>query len=140
MSNLDYEIRGLEDVQQKYATAHRNLRGEMETATRKAVTYVHGQVPGYPPPPATSTYRRTGTLGRSVTSFSSEGALSRVEPMGSVVQGVIGTAIGYAPWVIDANRQAGPHRGRWYTLQSVVRGAWDGVKEILREGLRGVLR
>lgn len=98
----------------------------------KAVLYVHGQVPPYPSPPPTSTYRRTGTLGRSIS--------TRVASLsGNEVAGYIGTATVYAPYVIDEDRQAWMHRGRWWTLQQVVLNAADGVRRIFETEVRKLI-
>lgn len=95
------------------------LPAAIRQATEEAVLYVHGKVPEYPPPPGESSYTRTGTLGRSIT--------TKVEAIGSGAVGSIGTAVVYAGYVIDENRQAWMHRGRWWTLQGVVRGSKDAI-------------
>jgi hypothetical protein len=99
---------------------------------RKAVLYAHSQVPSYPAPPAGSTYRRTGTLGRSLTT--SVKSLS-----GNEVAGYLGTKTVYAPYVIDEKRQAWMHRGRWWTLQGVVGKAAAGVKRIFEQEIRKLI-
>lgn len=142
MMQAQIEIRGLDRVRRKLERMKQSIRPQMEKATREAIHYVHSQVPAYPPPPPTSTYRRTGTLGRSVTVFQhhAPGALSRVEPLGDEVRGVIGTAIEYAPDVIDERHQARMHKGRWYTLQRVVRQATVGIKRIYEKMVRELWR
>lgn len=114
-----------------------NLSDSLRTGMKKGVLYVQSQVPGYPAPPAGSTYTRTGTLGRSVTSMQGQapGALSRVESVGAHSIGYIGTNIVYAPYVIDENEVAFMHKGRWWTLQNVVKGAVDGVVKIIRAAI-----
>ena len=107
------------------------LTREIEKTTRKAVMYVHGKVPAYPAPPVGSTYKRTGTLGRSIN--------TKVITMGSDVVGLIGSPTPYAPWVISdeaaggAGPQAKVHKGRWYTLQGVVKKAQDAVNKIFED-------
>ena len=71
---------------------------------------------------------------------SSPEALSRVESLGGRVVGIVGTALEYAPFVIDENRQAKQHRGRWYTLQGVVEKAQDGIKRIFEEAIRNLIK
>lgn len=136
---FDIRLRGQERVARRLARGER-LGRELEPAMKAAVLYTQGQVPGYPPPPSGSTYRRTGTLGRSVTSQSAPGALSRVETLGSGVVGYIGTSIRYAPYVIDRNRQAWMHRGRWWLLQDVVERAVDGIRRVLEREIDRILR
>jgi len=65
----------------------------------------------YPPAPPSSTYRRTGTLGKSWTQKVTGGRGGWLA--------VIGSFLNYAPYVQDRDRQAQVHRGRWQTVQSV---------------------
>ena len=67
----------------------------------------------YPEQPPAGEYARTGTLGRSWDiDYTVEG---------QTVGGQTGTAVRYAPYVQDAERQAWMHRGRWEnTDQGVV--------------------
>lgn len=108
----------------------------MEGATRKAVLYVHSQVPPYPEANAGSTYRRTGTLGRTIT--------TEVRGLGAMSVGVIGTPTVYAPHVIS-DRQVGKRgpqtwfHARWWTLQGVARKAYGQVLKFYNEALREIL-
>lgn len=123
----------------------------------KALLLLHGKIPQYPPPPsaadaerATSQwtdkqrryffwalragvinvpYRRTGTLGRQVT--------TDVRTEGADVYGVIGIATPYAPWVVGPDRseaitlggvemfQAPIHQGRWWQFGRIVEANMD---------------
>ncbi len=94
---------------------------EAQSVMNEAILYVHSTVPAYPAPPSGSHYRRTGTLGRSIT--------TDVRPLGGDVVGVIGSNVIYAPYVIDANRQAHMHAGRWWTLQAVIKKALPQVMQ-----------
>lgn len=125
---------------EKLAEVASELTGDgLAPDMRKAIIYVHSQVPSYPSAPPFSRYRRTGTLGRSVSSFSATGSLSRVESVGGGVVGYVGTNLSYAGYVIDEHQQAYMHRGRWYTLQSVVDDATDGIVKIIRAGVRRIV-
>lgn len=123
------------------ALAHLDRIGEIPAAMKdtmqEAVLYVHSQVPPYPAPPPLSTYRRTGTLGRTITTMQGgePSALSRVEVsgLGGSVVGVIGTRLHYAPEVISEGEQIRVHAGRWWTLQGVVKGAWSGIVDIFKK-------
>jgi len=134
------EINGLDKT-----LAHLDRIGEIPAAMgdtmKEAVLYVHSQVPPYPAPPPASTYRRTGTLGRTVTTMqgSEPSALSRVEvsTLGGIVVGVIGTRLEYAPFVISEGNQAKVHAGRWWTLQGVVKSSWSGIVDIFRKMVKG---
>ncbi|MQC27048.1 MAG: hypothetical protein DWG76_06345 [Chloroflexi bacterium] len=110
-------------LKSKLEGAAGDVSGTLVKATHKAVTLVHQEIPAYPPPPPLSHYRRTGTLGRTITTMMGAGdpnALSRVEALAIAVKGFIGTRLKYAPWVIDEKRQVKAHRGRWYTLQEPI--------------------
>lgn len=125
--------------------AHLERIGEIPAAMgdtmKEAVLFVHSQVPPYPAAPPASTYRRTGTLGRTITTMqgTEPSALSRVEvsAIGGNVVGIIGTRLNYAPFVISEGNQAKTHVGRWWTLQGVVKGAWSGVVDIFRKMVHG---
>ena len=88
----------------------RGIRAYQLRATQKAVIYVHSTVPPYPPKPIGSSYRRTGTLGRQIT--------TEVRTVGIDVVGLIGSPTVYSPWVISEKRvgsrgpQAWMHQGR----------------------------
>lgn len=56
-------------------------------------------------------YRRTGLLGRSITSD-----VSDVSPIGVTVK--VGTNVSYAPFVIDRDRQSHYFQGNWIPLQN----------------------
>lgn len=123
---------GLDELQRKFAQLGKDITPTMETAMRKAMLYLHGKVPKYPEPPPKSSYRRTGTLGRSIT--------TRVEREGGTVVGFIGTNVEYAQYVIDKDNQAWMHKGRWWTLQGVVNDNKDGVIKILEDAIREALQ
>ena len=96
-------------------------------------------VPPYPAQPAESTYRRTGTLGRTLGS-SQTGGKSGGEPdifktvgLGSTkAEGRFGTRLGYAPYVIgDEQAKQNAH---WWKLADVVGlseekivKVWEGI-------------
>lgn len=135
---MNITILGLDELNRKLNRIQGDLRPSLEQATNKAVLYVHSTVPPYPAPPAASTYRRTGTMGRSIT--------TEVRSLGSQVVGVIGTNVIYAPWVISdesaggAGPQAFMHKGRWWTLQGVVSKARDNIVKIYEDAVRALLR
>ena len=93
------------------------------------------QIPGYPRPPANSTYKRTGTLGRTLGV--SEGghklgkpSIFEVRQRGSqFTSGSLGTNLDYAPAVIG-DRQDPVHSGRWWTLRGVATAATKAVVQL----------
>ena len=132
-------IRGLERLQGRFAALGSKFPKFMNDSTKAAVLYVHSQIPKYPAPPPDSEYRRTGTLGRSVTTLmgSNPEALSRVEgSLGGKVSGIVGTKLSYAPWVIDRERQTAGHKKTgWYTLQDVIERLRPQIIEVYNKAL-----
>ena len=128
-------IKGLDKLLSKFEKFE-NLKPQLRKATDKATKYVWSQIPPYPPKSPISDYRRTGTLGRTM--------YSDVREMGSSVVGLIGNNTTYAPWVISAERigTRGPQARwhyRWYTLQQVVKDAKNGVIQIYRNWIKGMI-
>ena len=117
-SGLDRVIRRLERMDSRATRAAHN-------AAETGLIYLQSRVPTYSSIPrrAGQTYRRTGLLGRSITSMAGGGpqALSRVRSLGGRVVGIWGSAVRYAKYVIGEKDQAWMHLGRWYTLQGLIR-------------------
>jgi phage gpG-like protein len=135
---MKVQFRGWQEFDAKLGKMNGDLTGAMKTATEKAVLYVHSKVPAYPPTRPGQTYRRTGDLGRSIT--------TEVKSISGGYQGSIGTNLVYAPWVIsdrDVPGMGGPqawmHKGRWFTLQGVVKDNLDDVMDIYRKAVRKLL-
>ena len=78
----------------------------------RAVLRIQADMQKYPPKPRTSTYRRTGTLGRSWT--------SDVTNMAEGVRGRVGNRVKYAPFVQSSMFQRPVHRRRWQTDRIVL--------------------
>ena len=132
---MNFKVIGIEKLMAKLKKLSApELTRELEKTTRKAVLYVHGQVPNYPPAPAGSIYKRTGDLGKRIG--------TEVKTMGTDVVGLIGSPTPYSPWVIsdEAVGSVGPqawmHKGRWYTLQGVVKKAQDVVNRFFEDMMR----
>lgn len=136
-----------EQAARKFENDARDIRDGLEGMTIKAVLFVQQEIPSYPAAPPTSTYRRTGTLGRVITAFPGKNAgrslgggggignggtpLSRVQSLSNGAVGYIGGRLSYIPRVIDEDRQGSRWR-HWWTLQGVLRGARDGIVKIYR--------
>lgn len=116
------EVKGLDEL----AEALEHLAGEttrvLQEGMEQGVLYVHQSMPPYPPARIDSRYRRTGSLGRSMT--------TEVRTMGATVTGIVGSAMPYAPLVIGTE-QAGMHRRRWWRLVDVVRQALPTVVRMI---------
>lgn len=131
---MEVEIRGLEEFQRKARRMGTDMGPTMSRTMDRAVKYVHSTVPPYPPAPPESRYRRTGLLGRSIT--------TEVRALGGTTVGVIGTNVAYAPDVISSEpaNGAGPQawyhkRTGWYTLQDVVAKAERQIVAIFEHAL-----
>jgi len=109
------------------------LTNEMRKTQEKVNAYVFSQVPDYPAKRPGQTYvrRMSGGIGGSIT--------TKVEGMGSDIVGKIGSSIEYAPWVISdeaaggAGPQAWMHKGRWWTLQGVVKKAQAEINRFFED-------
>lgn len=90
----------------------------------------------YPQPPATSTYIRTGTLGRSLGASMGGGQgggrpdIYEVRGQGSgMLEGEFGTRLSYAPYVIGENEQARA-MAHWWTIGEIAEKAMSKIDEI----------
>lgn len=128
--SIEIEVRGLEEVRGRIQQA--DVDAMIEKTMEKAMAYVLGEVPAYPPPPENSTYRRTMTLGRKIT--------TAVKPIGGEVVGVIGAYIEYGRDVVGEGEQRPVHEGRWWTLQGVVRGAAEGIEAIFKKAVEDLVK
>lgn len=120
-------IRGLQELIKKFERLNERM-WEMPRVAQDAEKYLRSQVPPYPPPPPNSTYHRTGDLGRSIH--------TEVQKLGAQVVTSLSVGVDYGPWVVDERRQARVHRGRWWTLQEVLRKSRDGVVRLYEDFIR----
>lgn len=110
--------------------------GELETVTTQALMLLATYAAEYPPAPADSSYRRTGTLGRLWMA-----ATPHVTVSGHVLDARIANATPYGPYVQDPERQAAQHRGRWKTTDQVVEEHAEEIAPLLAQaGYRIVQR
>ena len=102
----------------------------MEKTVNQSLHHVVGSVPEYPTQLPTK-YRRTGTLGRSIGIGSPRPDIFEVRPIGKGYEGVVGTNLSYAPYVIGSTTQAAHMRARnWWTMRDVARKAQPGVERL----------
>jgi hypothetical protein len=90
----------------------RNVLGIVEGPIDRGAFRIEAGMKVYPPPPANSRYRRTGTLGRRWT--------TRPIRTATMVGREVGNNTEYAPLVQSAAVQARVHRGRWLTDEAVI--------------------
>jgi len=157
---ISYKVVGLNELNKALERSAKQVDDILRIATDKAVKYAHEQIPPYPgasgePYPFKSRrqylfvllsilegsmrvpYRRSGTLGRTIT--------DKVQKVGRDWVGTVGTDTVYAPWVISVEEvgSRGPqsqyHKGTWWTLQEVIKKAKDGILKIYKSELRARL-
>jgi len=122
-SVVTVEIHGLNELVARMSKSPALVRRLAGDAIEKSVHLIHGGVAQYPPPPPDSTYRRTGTLGRRWTTKTDREKL----------EGRVGNATTYAPYVQDKEKQAAIHQGRWQTAQGVTEGLMGKIEGFFRQ-------
>lgn len=90
------------------------IQNELGPATIDILAYGQRHVARYPPAAPTSTYIRTGLLGKSWS--------IDVRPVSHGVRGILGNPTEYAAHVQFEGQQAQVHMGRWPTVQQLSRG------------------
>jgi hypothetical protein len=99
----------VESPHMKLAGASNVISKALKGTIEASLLVIKESVLPYPPPPITSTYIRTGTLGRSLGSKGVTGG-------GKRYSAEFGTELNYAPYVIGM-AQAWMHKGRWWRLE-----------------------
>jgi len=135
MAENSVEIRGLDEFIALMRQFPRKLSQISEIGMRATLLALWENVPPYPPPPTDSTYRRTGTLGRTLGSSETGGTsagqpdIYQVKKLGSgMVEGRFGTKLDYAPHVIGED-PAWMHY-RWWKLTAIIPKAQDKINKI----------
>lgn len=122
-------IKGFDELMGHLEGLSKNIRWKMPDAARSANIYLEGQIPPYPPERPAQKYVRTGALGRSYG--------TEVEAIGNLTIETLTVGVPYAHWVVDENKQAWMHRGRWWTAQQVLADARDGIVAIYTKFIDG---
>lgn len=132
---VDVRINGLSGLIGKINRIERGKVTALRDAAKQTSSYLLREIP--PPPPPLPSYRRTGKLEKSFK--------GKVTPVSRGYTVSISNPTTYAPWVISDSRiggagpQAWMHRGRWYTIQQVLRKSKDGVLTIYKNALRRLM-
>lgn len=107
------------------------LREEMERTMNQSLKHVQGSVPGYPPAVPTSSYVRTGTLGRTIGAGGGQADIYEVKGIGAGYEARLGTRLEYAPYVIGPDDQKPLFKARgWWTMRTVLEKAKPGVERL----------
>ena len=129
------EIRGMDELLAKMRQFPQKLRQMERVGMNASLLVLKENVPPYPSPPVDSTYRRTGTLGRTLGASSAKPDIYTVKGLGTNhVEGRFGTRLSYAPYIIG-DQQARQNR-HWWKLDSILPKAqekivkiWDGIMQ-----------
>lgn len=123
------------DLLQRMSKYPAQLDGVMRKTMEASILHLQASVPGYPPPPPNSNYRRTGQLGRSLGVAQEGGtigppSIKAIRKVGPGYEGIFGTNLNYAPDVIGEGTQKAVHAGRWWTMKTVADRAREGVVKL----------
>ena len=102
----------------------------LANALKGGSALIQADIKQYPAPPSDSTYKRTGTLGKSWTR-----KLERGWASSGRMAIVIGSNVKYAPYVQHADAQAWMHKGRWQTAQQVAKDKTQEVARFIEQAL-----
>jgi hypothetical protein len=124
------------DLIQRFEKYPQQLDAVMHKTAEASMLHVQGSVPPYPPPPSTSTYQRTGQLGRSLGvgmggGVAGQPSVRLIKKLGAgSYEATFGTNLEYAPAVIGTESQKQPFKKYWWTMRTVARQAMDGVVKL----------
>ena len=127
---MSIRIEGIDELNKRIADAksEKVLRKPMH----RAVLRIQRDMAKYPRQRNMSTtYRRTGTLGRRWT--------TKVKTSQGGARGVVGNNTRYAPWVQSERFQAGQHRNWWQTDEDVVTDNEDAIVTDFRKAIEDAL-
>jgi hypothetical protein len=113
--SFDVTIDGLQSLLDALRDWPELVAPELERASDAALLSLIPDLADYPEPPAGSTYRRSGNLGRLWTTARPEFA-----QLSTGFEASIGNARPGAEFV-EGERQAEVHQGRWPTTEQVIR-------------------
>lgn len=126
------------DLIQRMQRYPAQLDAAMQKTAKAAILTVHENVPPYPRRP-NSSYRRTGTLGRSLGVGQGGGPIGsadimQVKRLGTgQYEGTFGSRLSYAPDVVGDPGQKPIHKGIWWTITDVANRAAPKVVRLYEE-------
>ncbi len=130
--SFDVEIQGLAPLLQALEHYPDLVRPELEQASEAALLSLIPPLADYPAAPSSSTYRRSGTLGRTWTAARPEFA-----PLSSGFEASIGNATPYGPFV-QGDEQAEMHKGRWKTTKQIAEAHRGEIEQYFEKALQRV--
>ena len=114
---IKWDTRMLKSLNAAWSKYPKIMQEVVRVPTVQSLTLATRHLKIYPPKRPQQTYRRTLTLGRRWT-FNP----GMVTSNASKALGMVWNTTPYAQWVQDERRQPWYHRGRWTTVQQVLRG------------------
>jgi len=133
---IHLEVEGDKQLVAKFGRATEKLHNIMEKFVIAGLHVFWENVPPYPA--RESSYIRTGLLGKSF-GISQEGGKSgspdvmeieRNDP--EIIVGAFGSNLEYAPYVVGDNTQAEIHRGIWWLVSDIIKGAKDKINSLFK--------
>lgn len=123
MSNI--QIQGLSEVLAKWDKAPQVIEKHLGDAAEALLLGIAKDLAQYPPIPPQSTYRRTGTLGKTWTA-----ARPDITASGAKFEGSIGNSTPYGPWVQASEFQTWYHgKAGWKTDEQAIQEHAQDAKE-----------
>jgi len=134
-------VEGLDELRARFAQFPNAYNRVVLHTMAVSLLKLWEHVPGYPAPPPDSSYRRTGTLGRTLGSSQGGGRsggkpdIFDIKNHSNYTEGKFGTQLSYAQYVIgDYGSQQASHMRHWWTLpQDVLRAAQDGIEKLWKD-------
>jgi len=137
---IKLHIEGLDKLEQKFANLPKVLDQLTQKTMETSLETLQQNVPEYPPPPQKTKYTRTGMLGKSLGAAGGKPTVYSVTGSGTQTIGKFGTNLNYAQYVIDPDRQAWMHKGRWWTMTHIKNKSVDKIKALWDDIVKKAIR
>jgi hypothetical protein len=130
-------VEGLDEIRARFQKAPGVFDAALRDRVEMSLGVLHESVPPYPSKSPESRYTRTVMLGKSLGSGFQGGKagapdIYTVTKDGSGYRGEFGTRLEYAPYVIDPDRQAWMHKGRWWTMKTLAERARAKIERLFQ--------
>jgi hypothetical protein len=126
---IEIDIQGLDKLERKLAHLPDKLNKNTRDAMEASLIILSQNVPEAPPKPPHSKYVRTDYMINSLLAQKEipNYAVYNIKGTGANIVGTFGTQVEYARYVIDENRQAYMHKGRWWTMKTIVENTKEKI-------------
>ena len=132
------EVEGLGDIRARMGQYPRKYEQVIGATLNASLLAIQENVPPYPQ--YQSSYRRTGTLGRSIGLRSSKPDIYETKLGSGYFEATYGSRLEYAPYVIGENTQA-KHMAHWWTLDgTVARKAEPKIKRLFEKAIAAIAK